>query len=173
MPQSGTALPTDDPDVNRWRHQHDEIDRVSAQITDAAGDIGNPFHSVSLLTAMARGGRISREERIAGEEFHERFIIAGHQPLRAADMGRIGCARGGTPMHRGSVAAQEAVNEALERLGGRSSRSGSCAWYVLGLEYSLTRWAGEERTRGRMISTQNASGILIGVLGVLQRYFGY
>lgn len=160
-------------DERKWRGQHDLIERADAQISDTAGDIGDPWRTVGLLTTMARNGRICAEECLAGEEFHEQFIIAGHQPLRAADMGRIGGAVGATPIHHGSVAAQHAVNEALERLGGRSSLGGACAWYVLGLEHSLTTWAGAERTRGRMISTQNATGILIGGLGVLRRHFGY
>src|SRR5713226_4820934 len=157
-------MATDLADEHHWRRQHSLIERAEAQISDAAGDIGYPWQDVGLLTTMARNGRICVEERLAGEEFHGRFIIAGHQPLRAADMGRNGGATGATPVHRGSVTAQKVVNEALERLGGRSSLGGSCAWYVLGLEHSLTSWACEERSRGRAISTQNATGILIGSL---------
>src|SRR5712691_4681443 len=99
-------------DEHRWRRQHSAIERLDVQISDAAGDIGDPWCSVSLLTMMARNGRISPEERIAGEEFHGRFIAAGHQPLRAADMGRIGGAHAVSPLYRGSVGAGEAVNGA-------------------------------------------------------------
>ena len=177
-----TPLPDDDPDVNRWRHQHIEVERVADRVNktgeplehiiDSDGNRGYPFRSISLLTSMARNGRISIEERLAGEDFHKHFTDSGHQPLRASDPGRVnGC--GFAPAYRGSTAAQRMVSGAIDALGGLSTLGGSCAWYVLGLEYSLTVWAGEETIRRRPVTTQNATGTLIATLGVLQKYFGY
>lgn len=156
----------------RYRRRHGIVERANEQIADLAGDIGNPFRAISLLDAMARNGRISQEERCAGERFHELFMLAAFDPLRAADMGRVGGARY-APAYRGSQAAKDAVWAAVQALGGEASQGGCCAWFVLGCEYSLTQWATREGVRGRPIQTHAATGSLITVLGVLKNHFGY
>lgn len=164
--QRAVPLPDDDPDVNRWRHQHNQIERVAAQFTDANGSIGDPYHAVGLLASMERNGRINPEKREAGEKFHELFVCGGHQSLRAADPARIGSSGWRPPAYRGSGAAQDAVHEALVALGDPGA---SCAWFVLGAECSLTQWAARRRWGGQPIRTEHATGILIGALGMLEK----
>ncbi len=160
---------------HRFRRQHNAIERVADQITDADGNIGNPHRAIGLLTTMERAGRITPGMRIAGDRFHELFILAHFEPLHAADMGRVGGC-GGAPAFSGSQKAKDAIHGALRALGDRShlsSPAGCCAWFVLGCELSLTQWARREGWGGRPISAHVASGILIGALGVLQKHFGF
>jgi len=80
-----------------------------------------------------------------------------------------GCAR--PARHCGNVRAGQEVYEALQALGGMSSPAGSCAWFVLGCEMSLGKWAERERWNGRPMHQHHATGILIAVLGVLRGHF--
>jgi Domain of unknown function (DUF6456) len=157
-------------DEHRFRRQHDVIERVTEQIADADGNIGNPWRSVRLLVGMERSKRISPAMRAAGDRFHELFRLAHLDPLKAADMSRVGS--GGRAMgYRGSIKAHEEVARALAALGGPSSAAGCCAWFVLGCEYSLTQWGSGEGWRGRAVRPEEASGMLISALGVLERHF--
>lgn len=159
------------PDEHKWRRQHEPVERVAEQITDADGKIGNPWRAIGLLAMMEARGAITPGMRAAGVLFHANFILAHLEPLRAADPGRVGGC-GAVPVRYGSQAAKDAVCAALNALGGDDTLAGCCAWFVLGHKDSLTTWAARERGKGRNISTENASGILIGALDVLQRHFG-
>lgn len=156
-------------DEHLWRRQHNTIERIADQITDSAGDIGNPYRAIGLLTALENRGAITPAMRQAGERFHELFILAHHETLHAADMGRVGGC-GSTPAYHGSQAAKDAIEGALKALGGRHSPAGCCAWLVLGCEYSLRRFAIQEGWMGRPLRVEVATGILIGMLGVLGRH---
>lgn len=164
-----TALPGADEHV--WRRQHDPVERVSDQIADAAGNIGNPWRAIGVLAAMERRGTITAGMRAAGDRFHELFVLAHLEPLHAADMSRVGYSSNGSAF-RGNIGAADAINAALNVLGGHSAVAACCAWFVLGCEYSLRQWASREGWRGRPLQAHAASGILIASLGVLQKHFG-
>jgi hypothetical protein len=148
---------------SRARRQHDRIVRVEGrELIDDAGNVATPWRVVPVLDAMWRRGAISLDMRIAGEEFHDRFRLAQLDGLRAASLlraGGCGVSWGGSGNH----AARKAIMEAIDALGGGRAPAASCAWHVLGLEWSLRRWAAEFRNG----STNEASGILIAALGVL------
>lgn len=168
MKHRGAHRPQED--EHRFRRQHDVIERVTEQLADADGNIGDPWRSVRLLIGMERSKRISPAMRAAGDRFHELFMLAHLDPLKAADMGRTGSG-GGAMGYRGSIKARDEVARALAALGGPSSAAGCCAWFVLGCEYSLTQWGSREGWRGRAIRPEEASGMLIIVLDGLERHF--
>lgn len=155
---------------SRERRQHNGVGRSAKQIADSAGDIGRPWRVVDILASMSGRGLIDKRELMAGEKFHEDFQLAGLDPLRAADMGRIPIS-GGRSDYRGSIAARGRVIAALDALGGNASPSGSCAWYVLGCELSVRQWCLRGAWSGRPVSQHAASGILIGALGVLAHHW--
>jgi hypothetical protein len=161
------------PDEHRYRRQHDPVEPVSdrADTLDTEGNYGNPYRTIGLLAAMERNKRIEPGMRAAGDRFHALFMRACLEPLHAADMGRVG-GGGEVAVIRGNQKAKDAVYAALNALGGEDTLAGCCARFVLGHEDSLTAWAQRERGKGRNISTENASGILIGLLPVLQKQFG-
>ena len=67
--------------------------------------------------------------------------------------------------------AREVVWRAILAVGGLGSAGGSCLWHVLGWERSLKEWALEQGWRGRRVSQEAASGILIAALGALEGHF--
>jgi len=56
--------------------------------------------------------------------------------------------------------ARKRVHEALTALGGVGRAPGSCAWHVIGLEWTLARWSTQEFGRGQEV----AKGVLIATL---------
>jgi hypothetical protein len=159
-----------DPMPSAERRQHDKIKRFDEQIKDVNGLPSAPWRVKGLLAKLESNGAIGKPERLAGQEFQEKFALAQLDPIRAVDMAGIpGLSR---PAHHcGNVKAQQQIHEALQALGGISSPAGSCAWFVLGCEHSLRRWAQREGWNGRPLNERVASGILIAVLGVLMAHF--
>ncbi len=151
---------------SRWRRQHGATERVSEQVQDAAGNIGDPYRGLTLLDSWERSGRITREMHQAGNEFHRLFHLACLEGLRAADMSRVGGARGPV-RHLGHLGAREDVHAALEALGGSQSLSGTGAWLVLGCEYSIRQWAARWRWRGKPLDNHAAARHLRDALVVL------
>jgi hypothetical protein len=89
------------------------------------------------------------------------------------DQPRQADANGNNGRHaEGSEAARLAVISALDALGGvQSPGPGSCAWYVLGCELPLTRWALEIGWGTRRVSRLAASGVLLADLGILRAHY--
>src|SRR5260221_9414740 len=84
-PQSGESIIVP---IERWARGEVEWPSEHA-IADHEGRPGSPFTATSLLARMATRGTISAHMRQAGEQFHIDFIVAGLEPLRAADMARV------------------------------------------------------------------------------------
>jgi hypothetical protein len=150
------------------RRQHDRISRDAAQLADSAGLIGVPWRAEGLLARLERHGDIGRRERSAGELFAELFHLAHLDPLRAADIGQRNN-RAPTTAYGGDRARRR-VNDALDALGGLDSPCGSCAWFVLGVQLSMSDWAVRQGWAGKTIRREVAKGTLIGTLGVLARH---
>jgi hypothetical protein len=138
------------------RRQHDRISRDAAQLADSAGLIGVPWRAEGLLARLERHGDIGRRERSAGELFAELFHLAHLDPLRAADIGQRNN-RAPTTAYGGDRA-------------GLDSPCGSCAWFVLGVQLSMSDWAVRQGWAGKTIRREVAKGTLIGTLGVLARH---
>ncbi len=152
----------------RSRRQHDAIERVDGrELIDAAGLVSTPWRVLPLLDAMERRGAITADMCAAGLAFHRQFRLAQLDGLRSASLMRAGGGDDGFGVN-GNERARKAIGEAVVAMGGGRAPAASCSWHVLGLEWSLRRWAGEFR-RG---SVNEASGILIAALGVLARVSG-
>ncbi len=144
------------------RAQHNRVTRDEKTVADAAGNIGHPWRAETMLERLQRQGDIEPPERAAGEEFHRLFRRASLDPLRAADMAEP--SRGvGRDSHASQRPKQE-IYAAMEVLGGQASLCASCAWFVLGCEMSVNKWASR-------IRREVAKGVLVATLGVLAKHF--
>ncbi len=168
-------LPVVEPVSNEpteFRRQHGKVKRLGDQIVDAQGNIGDPWRGLTLLGEWERVGKITKETRAAGDEFHRLFHLACLDGLFAADMSRVG----GSPApmkHRGHDGARDKVHAALGALGGPQSLLGNGAWLVLGCEYSIRQWAARWRMRGKPLDDHAAARRLRDALGLLAGHFGY
>ena len=158
------------PPIERWRRG--EVEAIGHSIADEDGRPASPFRAIGTLAQMESRGSITARMRQAGEQFHVDFIIAGLEPLRAADMGRLPGTGGKHPHPVRQLNARQRVWEAVVSLGGIASPAGCCAWHVLGRETPVKDWAMREGWRGRPIGEKTAAGILIGALGVLILHYG-
>lgn len=130
-------------------------------------------YATDTLATMARRGSITREMQLAGEAFADLFRLAQLDPLGAVDLARPRVAGGPQRFHRAAPGerierARAAVWQSLLAVGGVGSPAGSCLWHVVGWERSLKEWALEQGWRGRRVSQETASGILIAALGILE-----
>ena len=162
------------------RRQKGPIEPLPFPILDNIGELVRPLRAIDALTCLEREGVITRKERRAGDRFHDLFRIAAFDKLHAANPQRTpvvlaACVGRGEITGRvseGNEAARLSVFGALDALGGISTPTASCAWYVLGLEMALRTWA--QRVGwggGRFVGPRQASGILIADLSILQTYF--
>jgi hypothetical protein len=157
-------------EIGRRRLAHGPILAVADQIMDINGDIGAPFMALCTLKVMERNGTITRDQAIAGEQFRDCFRRAGLDALHAAALVRLPGPASWWREGGGNERARRDVAEAIRSLGGEISPTASCAWHVLGLEWSLREWVDKQRFI-RISKPIVASGILIGALDVLTRQF--
>ena len=156
------------------RRAHGPIERVARPIEDARGDWSRPLRALDTLACMLREGTITEQEREAGDRFHDDFRRAHLDGLFASDTTRIPVVLANGNNGRGvngNEACRLAVMSAIDALGGQGSAGAECAWYVLGCELPLTRWALEIGWGARRVSRLQASGILITDLGILRAYY--
>jgi len=158
------------PSLERWRRG--DIEALPGTIADEAGRPSRPYRRIDTLALMQRKGTISAAMRQAGEDFHALFVRASLEPLRAADMARM--PHGGRGLEPGEVQAEarKRVWRALQAVGGIASPAGSCLWHVAGCEWTVKDWALREGWGGRPLSQEQAAGVLVAALGVLQALFG-
>lgn len=156
---------------SRERRRHNNVRRPPVQITDVRGAIGSPWQAETLLARLERQGDVTRVQRAAGELFHALFHRSALDPLKAADVSRVGGC-GGIQHHHGSERAKHKIAEAMKHLGGHGSPQGSCAWIVLGCDYSIRQWAARMNWRGMAIREEVAKGILIATLAQLATFWG-
>jgi len=147
------------------RRQHGRIERVRRQIADSQGLIGDPWVALSTLAQMERAGTITPRQRRAGDAFHDCFRRAGLDSLKAAPLVRVGA--GAADWHNGNEAARRRIAAAIRCLGGDATILASCAWHVLGLEWSLREWAA--KSLGGKVD--RASGVVIATLALLEPHF--
>ena len=151
------------------RRSHDPIERLERTLGDSSGRPSRPYRAVDTLAVMERRGTITAGMRQAGEDFRARFKAAQLDPLRAFDISRPMTGRDSGAAFRQEPGsrienARAAVFRAILAVGGLGSAGGSCLWHVLGWERSLKEWALEQGWRGRRVSQEAASGILIAAL---------
>jgi hypothetical protein len=157
------------------RLRHGPVVRKPRLIEDKAA-APMVWQGLDTLAIMLARGSINEAMKKAGDCFHDHFRRAGLDGLRAADPTRVPVHLRGSgvfPRHHGSEAARLQIHSALDALGGMLEPGGSCAWYVLGCEMSLKRWALTANWASRRIDHVVASGILIADLGILRAHWAF
>ena len=151
------------------RRSHGAVMGLVRPIADHNGHIAQPLRALSTVELMARKGAVTGRQLAAAGEFHRLFRLAGLDALKAADLGRVPNAGGaGTTAGSGHEFARRRIARAIAALGGEATCLASCAWHVIGLEWSLRDWAAKA-TRGNV---HQASGILKSPLELLERKIG-
>lgn len=159
------------PTAERWRRG--DVETLPHAIADDEGRPSRPYRSVDTLGMMLRKGTITAAMRQAGDDFHALFLRAALEPLRAADLHRL--PRSGAQIPTENVDQMDAhrrVWRALEAVGGIASPAGSCVWHILGCDWTIKDWALRQGWGGRPLSQEQAAGILVAALGMLQTMFG-
>jgi hypothetical protein len=136
------------------------------QFQDSEGRPGNPYVVPSPLEVLERLGKIDKTQRDAGIQFRDDFARAGHEPLRAAPLELR--SHGVQGFSHARLEARDRVYDAIRHLGGMASPAGSCAWHVLGMDWTPKQWAIE---RG-VVHERAAHAVLMATLGVLVGYYG-
>jgi hypothetical protein len=162
---AGDALPP-----TPERLQHGVVERLPRPIADDYGRPARPYRSIDILAAMERRGTITAAMFDAGDDFRTQFNKAHLDALHAAAFERLGHSLSDAP-GLNTTAARERIWRAVKAVGGHASPAGSCLWHVLGLEQSLKRWALEYGAQKRRVDQEQASGILIAALGMLEAHF--
>jgi hypothetical protein len=154
------------------RLQHGPVERVERQ-QDEKGRASLPYRAIDILAALERRKAITGTMRQAGEIFQTHFTHANLDPLFAADISRpMVSGRMKSPLLPGRIeGARESVDKAIKAVGGISSHGGSCLWNVVGLEKPLKQWCIDQGLRDKPITQQAATGVLITVLGVLEKHY--
>lgn len=155
----------------KWRLQHGGF---GEPIREADPETGSPVQhrrAVDTLGLMLANGTITPEMHEAGEIFRGLFRSAAFGGMATSQLLRIP----GTRVEALStlqVESRRRVAAALDALGGHDSPGGSCAWFVIGLEFSVREWAMRQGWAGRTVHGPVGQGILVGALGALARHFG-
>jgi hypothetical protein len=156
----------------RERRQHGLVERLPHAIADEAGRPARPYRNVDTLGVMLRKGTITPAMRQAGDDFHALFVRAALDPLRAPDLRRARVGGHDAEPGERQLESRRRIWRALQALGGIASPAGSCAWHVLGCEWTVKDWALRQGWGGRPMSQEAAAGVLVGALGVLQALYG-
>jgi hypothetical protein len=152
------------------------VELLDNAIPDQDGRPAQPYYAPDILMLMERRGKITANQRQAGEDFRRAFRRAHISDLQASDPARpfvsgLGINR---TLTEGNHKARESLWHVLDYLGGLPSESGSIMWHVIGLEWTLKEWAlNYSRQRLRHISQEAASGILVGALCPLAAFYGH
>jgi hypothetical protein len=154
-----------------WRLQHGSFHPPSYDTDPDTGATVAHRRAVDSISLMLTNGTITREMRDAGVIFRELFRTAALDRMATSQLERI--AGGGIDVLSVRQAdARHRITAAMEALGGHDSPAGSCAWFVLGLEFSLRTWATRQGWGGRYVHGPVAQGMVVAALGTLAMHFG-
>jgi hypothetical protein len=176
-----------EPRAYRMRHVPDVVDRngrtyrgkaledtpTGETLRDTNGDISAPLRVVDSLSVMWKNGSITERQMLAGRHFQDDFTKANLGGFHNADLGRpIGTGGAVVVESEAILRARDRISDALEKMGGSGSILGSCAWHVLGRGDTLTQWCDRQTSPvGNKIPRLAATGILIGVLSILEWHY--
>ncbi len=158
------------PTPERWAKG--DLVLLPRAIADEQGRPSRPYRAENTLVRMERQGTITAAMRQAGDDFHALFALAQLDPLAAPDLRRVPQGVRALPLSMRAEEARRKVWAALQALGGAASPAGSCAWHVLGCDWTLKDWSLRAGWGGRTVTPETAAGILIGALGVLRAFYG-
>ena len=105
----------------------------------------------------------------AAKDFQAAFIVVKLDPLRALPILRVPGTGRDPDLNDRQLHARRRVHKALEVLGGISSPAGTCVWHMVGLQRSVREWAIRQGWGGRPVRQEQAQGILIAALGMLEK----
>jgi len=152
--------------------QHLGARRSLQQVADSDGNVAWPYRAeLSFLHRLEQRGVIDSKMREAAERFNATYFLAGLDPLKAGDVGRLpgGAPGGGDPPR--IEHARRRVQDIMVLCGGLGSPAGSCLWNVVGAGVTLAAWSAHEGWGGRSLHQVEARGILLAALGMLTGYF--
>lgn len=155
---------------NNERLRHGNLERMAVTIQDTNGAIGRPWIVTTTIERLKRDGSITRIHQQAAEQFAQDFYLAGLDPLRAANLARIGWTHGSTPHSAASERARRRMIQAITQLGGSTSIAGSCAWHVLGEGHSLAQWR-RQSAIAHTVPKTGATWVLRTILDVLAAHY--
>ncbi len=156
---------------SQWRLQHGNF---SGPIRASDPETGSPVQhrrAVDTLGMMLASGSISPQMHDAGEIFRGLFRAACFDSMSTSQLLRVPGSRVDT-LSTMQIEARRRVAAALDLLGGHESPCGSCAWFVVGLEFSVREWSMRQGWAGRTVHGPVGQGILVGTLGTLAVHFG-
>jgi hypothetical protein len=133
----------------------------------------NHHRFVDSLGRMLRAGTITKDMHDAARDFQAQFTIARFDAVRCMPLLRLQGGSGPGDLTDAQVDARRRVGSALDALGGLGSPAGSCVWHVVGLQRSIREWAMRQGWGGRFVRVEQAQGILVAALGVLEGFYGY
>jgi hypothetical protein len=152
------------------------VELIDKAIADDDGRPAQPYYGPDILMTMLRRRTITAEMFEAGEDFRRAFRKAYVSDITASDPSQpyVSGLGFGRTFIEGPTQARESLWKALDHLGGLAFQSGSIMWHVIGLEWTIKEWAlNYSRQRLRHISQETASGVLIGALCSLVRFYGH
>lgn len=127
----------------------------------------------NVLDGWLVKGRIDRGLWNAGNDFRAHFYRAGLNGRYAAaglEAGGRGDAEAFADMMMGDAMARRSMDRAFGVLGPAQS---DIAWFVLGEEYTLRRYAERCRVRRMSMTPDRAAGILVATLETLALHYGH
>ncbi|WP_270936290.1 DUF6456 domain-containing protein [Falsiroseomonas oryzae] len=170
-PKPATQQREDLSKPSKWRLQHGGF---SAPVREADPETGSPVEhrrAVDTLGLMLANGTITPQMHEAGQIFRTLFRSAALDDIATSQLIRLAGSTNDEMPNR-QVDARRRVANAVDALGGHDSPSGSCVWFVVGLEFSVREWAQRQGWSGRPVHGPVAQGILVGALGTLAMHFG-
>jgi hypothetical protein len=155
---------------SKWRLQHGP---VTAPERGDDPETGVPFQrrrAVDTLGMLLENGSITQQMHDAGGYFRALFRSAALNGIATSQLIRLAGATADEMSGR-QIDARRRVANAIDALGGHDSPAGSCAWFVVGLEFSVREWAMRQGWSGRLVHGPVAQGILVAALGTLAMHF--
>jgi hypothetical protein len=166
MSSEGTAIAPTSERYAQAKRLGSIIRPSDKQYQDSEDRPGSPYVVQDHLDVLERLGKIDKPQKQAGLQFRDDFARAGHEPLRAAPLELR--SHGVQGFSHARLEAADRVHGAMRILGGYGSPAGSCAWHVLGMDWTPKQWAIE---RG-VVHERAAHAVLMATLGVLVGYYG-
>ena len=156
---------------SKWRLQHGPFEGPIRATDPETGTPTQHRRAVDSLGMMLANGTITPQMHEAGEIFRGMFRAACFDGMSTSQLMRIPGSRVDT-LSTMQIDARRRVAAALDALGGHDSPGGSCAWFVIGLEFSVREWAMRQGWAGRTMHGPVGQGVLVGTLGMLSMHFG-
>ena len=156
---------------SRWRLQHDAFTGPTYDADPETGATVIHRRAVDTLGLMLSNNTITIEMHDAGALFRGLFKTAAFDGMATSQFHRLAGGRGDA-LTDTQMDVRRRLHAALDALGGDDSPAGSCAWFVLGLEFSLRTWSTRQGWAGRHVHGPVAQGVLVAALGTLAMHFG-